>query len=160
MNYLKKIIPVICYLFSISLYSQGQSMSIDFMLNNKMPELSKKVNVGFYVKGKTDQIKKTCDLYNATYFNKSNEWHYIRIHPNKLKKFLTETVINDYHIPLEKGIPLNDTMRVNNKINDIHNGKSPLSTVYSGNGVIIGFIDTGIDFNHGDFKNTMEQLEL
>ena len=154
MNYLKKIIPVICYLFSISLYSQGQSMSIDFMLNNKMPELSKKVNVGFYVKGKTDQLKKTCDLYNATYFNKSNEWHYIRIHPNKLKKFLTESVINDYHIPLEKGIPLNDTMRVNNKINDIHNGKSPLSTVYSGNGVIIGFIDTGIDFNHGDFKNT------
>ena len=48
---------------------------------------------------------------------------------------------------------MNDTMRVNNRINNIHSGNSPLSTSYSGNGVIVGFIDAGLDFNHEDFKN-------
>ena len=48
---------------------------------------------------------------------------------------------------------MNDTMRVNNKINDAHNGISPLSNSHTGNGVIIGFIDTGIDFTHDDFKH-------
>ena len=52
-----------------------------------------------------------------------------------------------------QGTALNDTMRVNNRINDIHAGTAPLNTSLEGDGVIIGFIDTGIDFLHPDFMN-------
>ena len=44
-------------------------------------------------------------------------------------------------------------MRVNNRINDIHAGTAPLNTSLEGDGVIIGLIDTGIDFLHPDFMN-------
>ena len=44
-------------------------------------------------------------------------------------------------------------MRVNNNVNAAHQGASPLNNTFSGNGVVMGFIDTGIDFTHDDFKN-------
>lgn len=49
--------------------------------------------------------------------------------------------------------PLNDTMRVRNRINPVKAGTAPLTAAYEGTNVIVGIIDTGIDFNHPDFKD-------
>lgn len=56
--------------------------------------------------------------------------------------------------------PLNDTMRVRNRINPIHAGTSPLLQAYDGTGVIMGIIDTGIDFTHPDFKDAMGNTRI
>ena len=56
--------------------------------------------------------------------------------------------------------PLNDTMRVRNRINPIHAGASPLLQAYDGTGVIMGIIDTGIDFTHPDFKDAMGNTRI
>lgn len=52
-------------------------------------------------------------------------------------------------------IPLNDTMRVKNRIEDCHLGAGSLNMSYKGNGVVLGFIDSGIDFTHPDFKDSV-----
>lgn len=49
--------------------------------------------------------------------------------------------------------PLNDTMVHRNRIQAVKSGLSPLSQAYDGSGIVIGFIDTGIDIAHGDFKD-------
>lgn len=49
--------------------------------------------------------------------------------------------------------PLDDSMRVRNNINPVQNGAAPLPQGYDGTGVVMGFIDSGIDFTHPDFKN-------
>ena len=51
-------------------------------------------------------------------------------------------------------VALDDSMRVRNNINPIQNGMAPLPQGYDGNGVVMGFIDSGIDFTHPDFKHT------
>ena len=48
---------------------------------------------------------------------------------------------------------LNDTMLKRNRIKPVKQGAAPLAQAYDGSGIILGFIDTGIDFNHGDFKD-------
>lgn len=46
---------------------------------------------------------------------------------------------------------LNDHMLINNKVDKVHQGISPLTQGYDGSGVIVGIIDTGLDFTHPDF---------
>ncbi|NNC83690.1 MAG: S8 family serine peptidase [Flavobacteriales bacterium] len=61
------------------------------------------------------------------------------------------------------GRPLNDVMVNNNNIIPIRQGIAPLDTAYTGAGVIIGMIDTGVELHHPDFLNpdgTTRILEL
>ncbi len=49
---------------------------------------------------------------------------------------------------------MNDTILVRNRILPVKQGQIPLTQAYDGTGVIVGIIDSGIDFNHPDFKNS------
>lgn len=48
---------------------------------------------------------------------------------------------------------MGDTCVVRNRIKDIKLGTPPLSQPYDGNGIVVGIIDSGTDFNHPDFKD-------
>ncbi|HAC16027.1 MAG TPA: hypothetical protein DCE78_08810, partial [Bacteroidetes bacterium] len=48
--------------------------------------------------------------------------------------------------------PLNDNALEDTKVTLVHSG-SGLSQQYRGNGVVVGVLDTGIDFSHPDFSN-------
>jgi subtilisin family serine protease len=50
---------------------------------------------------------------------------------------------------------MNDRMLINNKIDKVHQGVLPLTQGYKGKGSIVGIIDTGIDFTHPDFRDTL-----
>lgn len=55
-----------------------------------------------------------------------------------------------HHVP----VLLNDSMRVKARVNQVHQGLAPLPQGYTGKGIIVGFIDDGIDFNHPDFLDS------
>ena len=46
-----------------------------------------------------------------------------------------------------------DVSRVETKVNQLHNGTG-ISRPYKGNGVVVGVLDSGIDWKHQDFKNS------
>lgn len=48
---------------------------------------------------------------------------------------------------------MNDTMVVKNRIKPVKLGQTPLTQAYDGTGVVVGIIDSGVDFNHPDFKD-------
>lgn len=48
---------------------------------------------------------------------------------------------------------MSDTAHIRNRVKNIKTGLSPLAQPYDGNGVIVGIIDSGTDFNHPDFKD-------
>jgi subtilisin family serine protease len=51
--------------------------------------------------------------------------------------------------------PMNDTMLVRNRIKSVKLGASPLPQAYNGDGIVMGIIDSGIDFSHPDFKDSL-----
>lgn len=56
--------------------------------------------------------------------------------------------------------PLTDTMKIINSISPVRNGVSPLPQGYDGSGVIVGIIDSGIDFKHPDFKDSANKTRI
>jgi subtilisin family serine protease len=55
---------------------------------------------------------------------------------------------------------LNDTMVYRNRVKSVKVWTSPLPQAYNGEGVILGFIDTGIDFKHKDFIDSSGKSRL
>lgn len=46
-----------------------------------------------------------------------------------------------------------DSLVKRNDVVRVHNGAAPLPQGYDGTGVVMGFLDTGIDYSHPDFKD-------
>lgn len=55
---------------------------------------------------------------------------------------------------------LNDTMKVQSNVYPARNGMTPLTQGYTGNNVLVGMIDSGIDFNHPDFKDSLGNTRI
>jgi subtilisin family serine protease len=62
--------------------------------------------------------------------------------------------VKRFEFSLDRGDLLNDSMRVKARVNQVHSGLSPLPQGYDGQGVVLGFIDSGLDVDHPDFRNS------
>jgi subtilisin family serine protease len=54
---------------------------------------------------------------------------------------------------------LNDEAIKKIRADKVHNGDSPLDMAYNGRDVVVGIIDSGIDFNHPDFKDPYDSTK-
>ncbi len=55
---------------------------------------------------------------------------------------------------------MNDTMLIRNRIKPVKLGTTPLTAAYDGTGVIMGIIDTGIDWSHPDFDDAFGNTRI
>lgn len=63
------------------------------------------------------------------------------------------SAVKRFEFSLDRGELLGDSMRVKARVNQVHAGLPPLPQAYDGQGVVLGFIDSGLDVNHPDFRN-------
>lgn len=55
---------------------------------------------------------------------------------------------------------LSDTLLLNCNVIPVHSGTLPLTQAYDGSDVVIGFIDSGIDITHPDFKDAQGKTRI
>jgi len=80
----------------------------------------------------------------------------IQIPTNKLSVLLQSKAIEKIEYSGAKGKILLDTALVTNGIDGIHNGMAPLVKAYKGTGVVVGILDGGIYWQHGDFRKLQD----
>lgn len=114
-------------------------------------ELPAKLSV--LVKGNIQKLKEEADILGITVKYSAGDIASINTSATGISQLL-----NSKHVQFVEYIPsklkvLNDTMVVRNRIKPVKQGMAPLTQSYDGTGVIVGIIDSGVDFTHPDLKD-------
>lgn len=81
------------------------------------------------------------------------DWLFVTATPEWIHSAKKNEVISDFFFEMAPPKLLADTARVTHHVNEVHAGLGGLPTSYTGKDIIIGYVDTGLDFLHEDFRN-------
>jgi len=81
----------------------------------------------------------------------TRNWIYISATPNWISAKIQSKKITDFYFEYAPPAVLADSARAKHFVDPVHAGTNGLDGAYTGKGVIIGYVDQGIDFNHPDF---------
>jgi hypothetical protein len=104
------------------------------------------------VKGNPEVIQRVVEHYHGVFKFNAKDICAIEIPYKNLRAFSEEACVERIENSFGPGHLLMDTARVNNNIDKVHSGIAPLIQSYSGKNVVVGIIDGGIYFPHGDFR--------
>jgi subtilisin family serine protease len=136
-----------------SLLSAQSKMNFDLARKIKeQPASSQPIDV--FVKGNTETVKQLCSASGGTFRYSSGNISTVRIPVSAVKIFEASAAIQRIEAYTPHTKPLNDTMLIQTNTVQVHNGVTPLPQGYDGSGVVVGIIDTGIDFTHPDFRDS------
>ncbi len=156
------LLAIVCN--STRVFSQTQT-KFDFYLATKQQELAKGTINGsdllpVLVKGNISEIKKLVATCRGTFKYNYGNIAAVQIPASALPSFAqNKSIIRMEGKPLHMRV-MNDTMRVRNHMVEVEMGQSPLTQAYNGEGVILAFIDSGIDFLHPDFQDTTKRTRI
>ncbi|MBL7917694.1 MAG: S8 family serine peptidase, partial [Bacteroidia bacterium] len=105
-----------------------------------------------FVKGNIDYLISNASLLGIKVNYYAGDIASVRTNVNSLANLLLSKHVSFVEYNYKKVESFNDTMLVKNRIKAVKQGAAPLAQAYDGTGVIMGIMDTGIDFNHPDFK--------
>lgn len=72
---------------------------------------------------------------------------------DRVNELSEQMAVRHFEFRMDRGELMNDSMRVKNRVDQVHAGLAPLVQGYDGSGVVMGFIDSGMDVNHPDLRD-------
>lgn len=153
---MKKTVFTLSILLALAFGSFSQT-TLDLKTYNKLQKLSPDDNkvIDVLIQGDLTIIKQLVESAGGKFKYSSGDIANVCLPMNQLPELVTHHGISRIETFPENVHPLNlnDTLLKNSNVVPAHNGQAPLTQGYDGTGVVIGFIDTGIDWSHGDFKD-------
>jgi subtilisin family serine protease len=83
-----------------------------------------------------------------------------RVPVGRIAQLALAEAVDRFEFSMERGELLNDSMRVKTRVNWVHEGRAPLGQGYDGTGVVVGFIDSGLDLLHPDLRTADDQSRV
>lgn len=157
---MKKILLVLFLLMILISNGSAQSkMNFDLIKKiNADPSSLQLINI--FVKGNPDIVKQLTLVNGGNYNYSSGDISVISIPINKILLLENNRSIQRIEAYTSHIKPLNDTMVIQTNVSQVHNGVYPLTQGYDGTGIVVGIIDTGIDFTHPDFKDSLGKTRI
>lgn len=84
---------------------------------------------------------------------RTNSWLFITTTPAWIAENQTNGNIKQFYYESAPPVLLNDSTRLSRYVDPVHAGTNGLSQAYTGDNVIVGLVDVGIDFSHLDFQD-------
>lgn len=155
-----KLLLLFCFCISMG-YSQSnedqfKQTKLSFDLAFKMQKAEyKNSSVAVLIKGDVNHIRQAVETHGGHFKFSSGDIASVTMPVSSLKYLMTDEKITRMEQGSKKLEVLNDSMLVNNNVVNVHNGMAPLPQGYDGSGVVMGFIDSGIDYTHPDFRDSL-----
>lgn len=88
------------------------------------------------------------------------DWIYITSTPRLIEEMKRKGEISDFHFGFSSPVMLNDSARQKHFVNEVHSGLGGLTQAYTGQNVLIGYIDDALDVYHPDFWDANGQCRV
>lgn len=148
----------ISYFFSAFLLFAAINVSaqskLNFTLAEKQSQLSSEI-IDVLIKGDISVIRLLTENAHGVFKYSSGNIASVKIPVSALASLISNKSIIRIEAYPPNFRPMNDTMLLNSNVIPVHDGQSPLIQEYDGTGVVVGIIDTGIDFNHPDLQDSL-----
>lgn len=150
----KKFLQLVISIFVCSSVHAADFSKMNLLLIKELQNENNQSKIySLLVKGNTSLIKEYVAAHSGTFKYNAGNISCISGNASLIFSLSDQSFVEKIEAGQKNIIPLNDTMRVKNNVEDVNNGVAPLPTAYSGNGVVMGYVDSGIDFTHPDFKD-------
>jgi subtilisin family serine protease len=143
------------FIVSLSSFAQNEQTLINIQLDEYLKTIPKSSIVHLLVKAKNIQIEDHISELDGKIKVKSGLNYSISISAENVWQLARSESLLQIDFSLAQAHLMNDTMLINNNVVKIHQSFPPLKQKFDGEGTIIGIIDSGIDFSHPDFKDSL-----
>src|SRR5690606_8281212 len=151
---MNKLFPLLVFvIFTLQIHSQ-QTEKVNLELHNYLKSISANEMVPLLVEGDQEQIPEIVEQLNGTVRLKVNNLFSIEIPAQNVKTFAAENAVKLIEFTTASPKSLSDTMLINSRADLVHQMQAPLRQNYSGKGVLLGVIDSGIEIEHPDFQDS------
>jgi subtilisin family serine protease len=144
---------IILLLLSCALAAQNPTLMNAYLVKALRSEPAK--DYAILVKGNPVQVRQFTESHQGLFKYNCGDICSIILsgyHISLLSKTGLVSRMEYYERPVK---PLDDSSIVKNNLLKIHTGQSPLPQAYDGSGVTFGLVDTGIEWRHPDFKDSL-----
>ena len=136
------------------------SQTISIPLARAIYESEPEEQIIFYVKGNTAQIIAEVEKRGGEYRHIFHGFISVALESNEIEGFIKLECVKQLSFQYHRPVLLSDSMRAKSNVVPVYNGEAPLPNPYRGKDVVIGIIDTGIDFTHPDFIDSLGNTKV
>ena len=140
--------------FSIFNINAQEKSKYGFELRSYLNEVPQNSLVPLLVEGDASAMQEIVGRYNGNIRLQVDNLFSLEIPAKNVKLFSLEKSVQHIEFSLAEGRTLGDTMLIQTNVDSIIQQYTPLRTQYTGKGVVIGFIDSGIELAHPDFQDS------
>jgi subtilisin family serine protease len=149
----------VALLVSVLLHAQ-QPATLTLALRQKMASLPAQASLGLLVQGNPAEIARAAAVCGGAFrYNNGNVCSVV-LPVSEIERFSKFPGVRRIDSGPQRLQVLNDTMKVLNRIDLVRAGQAPLPQAYDGTGVIVGIIDSGVDFLHPDLQDSAGETRI
>ena len=146
-----KFILIFIFLSCSQIFTQAQTKEkCNFYLKSVLEQMSEADHLNVAVHGDRDKIIGLASRSQRKFYP-TRTGAILGLNKNEILSLNELEYIDHIEFHLSHVAPLNDVMLSNNNIIPVHQGIDPLNEEYTGEDIIVGVIDSGIELAHPDF---------
>ena len=150
---LQSILTVI-FITLISFTSFNQKLGFQDVLENSPTRITT------FCVPNTEKSRSTLEKNRVLIKYETDQWLFVSATPVWIDHAKKSKMIEDFYFENAPPALMSDTARAFHFVNEVHAGSGGLNSPYTGKNIIIGIVDTGVDYEHPDFQDSLGNTRI